>query len=111
MGPAPSVFVSIMLHTAKLAPFHIQHQQVVTAVLGCTQFGVPLYGGTLVGQVVYLKGNAKGCNIFEKRLPATELPTILLVDRGGAQHPLCTHVLATEPAEIFMQHVYVKMLL
>ncbi|KAK9840728.1 hypothetical protein WJX81_000565 [Elliptochloris bilobata] len=45
-------------------------------------FGVPLYGGTLVGQVVYVQGNAKGCSLFEKRLPATELPTILLVDRG-----------------------------
>lgn len=72
---------------------------------------MPLYGGTLVGQVVYLKGNAKGCNIFEKRLPATELPTILLVDRGGAQHPLCTRALAKQPAEIFMEDVYIKMLL
>ena len=52
------------------------------------QFGVPLYGGTLVGQVVYQQGNAKGCDIFEKKLPATELPTILLVDRGGAPYSL-----------------------
>ena len=52
------------------------------------QFGVPLYGGTLVGQVVYEQGNAKGCDVFEKKLPATELPTILLVDRGGAPYNL-----------------------
>ncbi len=46
---------------------------------------MPLYGGALVGQVVYMAGNAKGCEVFAKRLPATELPTILLVERGGAQ--------------------------
>ena len=60
------------------------------------QFGVPLYGGTLVGQVVYVPGNAKGCDIFEKKLTATELPTILLVDRGGAPNkPLLFRVCNT----------------
>lgn len=35
-----------------------------------------------------MKGNAKGCEVFDKRLPATELPTILLVERGGARRGL-----------------------
>ncbi len=60
-------------------------------MLRAAQFGVPLYGGALVGQVVYMKGNAKGCEVFEKRLPATELPTILLVERGGAQRRCPQH--------------------
>lgn len=51
-------------------------------------FGVPQYGGTLVGTVVYPKANQKACKEFEavglsfKSKPGG-LPTFLLVDRGG----------------------------
>ncbi|CAI0423774.1 unnamed protein product [Linum tenue] len=50
-------------------------------------FGVPQYGGTLVGTVVYPKSNQKGCKSFHdfdlsfKSKPGG-LPTFLLLDRG-----------------------------
>ena len=54
------------------------------------QFGVPLYGGTLTGAVVYagsLPGAADGlgCKEYGQPLPTqpSGLPTVLLVDRGG----------------------------
>ncbi|KAK9804303.1 hypothetical protein WJX72_005862 [[Myrmecia] bisecta] len=47
-------------------------------------FGVPLYGASLVGELVYLTANDKGCSVFDKHLTgkAGNLPVILLVDRG-----------------------------
>lgn len=51
-------------------------------------FGVPQYGGTLVGNVMYPKSNKKSCNnfsdfdIFYKSKPGGR-PVFLLVDRGG----------------------------
>lgn len=51
-------------------------------------FGIPQYGGTMLGVVVYPKANQKGCKSFEdfdlsfKSKPGS-LPTFLLVDRGG----------------------------
>ena len=51
-------------------------------------FGVPQYGGTLVGTVFYPKANQKACKGFEdfdisfKSKPGG-LPTFLLADRGG----------------------------
>ena len=51
-------------------------------------FGVPQYGGSLVGTVVYPKANLGACKIFDdfdisfKSRPGG-LPTLLLVDRGG----------------------------
>ena len=51
-------------------------------------FGVPQYGGTLVGKVVYPKANHKACKSFDdvdisfKSKPGG-LPTFLLADRGG----------------------------
>uniref|UniRef100_A0A0E0BN06 Uncharacterized protein n=1 Tax=Oryza glumipatula TaxID=40148 RepID=A0A0E0BN06_9ORYZ len=53
-------------------------------------FGVPQYGGTMVGVVAYPKANKKACKSFDdfdisyKAKPGS-LPTFLLVDRGG-QH-------------------------
>ncbi|KAF6143041.1 hypothetical protein GIB67_041109 [Kingdonia uniflora] len=50
-------------------------------------FGVPQYGGTLVGTVAYPKANQKACKGFDeldisfKSKPGS-LPTFLLVDRG-----------------------------
>ena len=51
-------------------------------------FGVPQYGGTMVGFVAYPKANRKACKSFDdfdisyKAKPGA-FPTFLLVDRGG----------------------------
>lgn len=51
-------------------------------------FGVPQYGGTMVGTVIYPKANKKACKSFEgfdisfKTKPGG-LPVFLLADRGG----------------------------
>ena len=51
-------------------------------------FGIPQYGGSMAGTVVYPKDNRKGCQKFEdsgisfKSKPGA-LPTFVLVDRGG----------------------------
>ncbi|KAK9697141.1 hypothetical protein RND81_08G017600 [Saponaria officinalis] len=50
-------------------------------------FGIPQYGGTLAGTVVYPKDNRKGCKEFSdfsisfKKKPGA-LPTFVLLDRG-----------------------------
>lgn len=51
-------------------------------------FGVPQYGGTLVGTVVYPKSNQKACKSFSDfdisfKSQAGRLPTFVLIDRGG----------------------------
>lgn len=46
------------------------------------QFGVPLYGGALTGEIVYMENNKMGCNVFQKPLVPVNLPVFLLVDRG-----------------------------
>lgn len=51
-------------------------------------FGVPQYGGTLVGTVVYPQSNQKACKSFDdfgvsfKSKPG-RLPVFVLADRGG----------------------------
>lgn len=50
-------------------------------------FGVPKYGGTMIGTVVYPRdNNQKGCRSFDdipfKTKPGS-FPTFLLIDRGG----------------------------
>ncbi|GFZ05929.1 similar to VACUOLAR SORTING RECEPTOR 6 [Actinidia rufa] len=50
-------------------------------------FGVPDYGGSMVGSVVYANKGSFGCNPFDGDKPfksKTHLPTILVLDRGGA---------------------------
>ncbi len=54
------------------------------------QFGVPLYGGTLTGAVVYAGSlprapDGLGCKEYGQPLPKlpSGLPAVLLVDRGG----------------------------
>ena len=50
------------------------------------QFGVPLYGATLVGEVVHMSDNEKGCSRFSQNLVGkqNDLPVVALVHRGGA---------------------------
>lgn len=51
-------------------------------------FGVPQYGGTMVGSIFYPKSNQKGCRNFQdadiswKNKPGG-IPVFLLADRGG----------------------------
>ncbi|CAK9181165.1 unnamed protein product [Ilex paraguariensis] len=51
-------------------------------------FGIPSYGGSMAGTVVYPKENRKGCKSFDDfgisfKSKSGALPTFLLVDRGG----------------------------
>ena len=49
-------------------------------------FGLPDYGGFLVGSVVYPEKGSHGCQPFEGDKPfrfRSSRPTILLLDRGG----------------------------
>ncbi|KAF8377638.1 hypothetical protein HHK36_031020 [Tetracentron sinense] len=50
-------------------------------------FGIPQYGGSMAGTVVYPKQNQKGCKVFDEfgisfKTKAGALPTFALVDRG-----------------------------
>lgn len=51
-------------------------------------FGIPQYGGSMAGTVIYPKDNKKGCKDFSdfsisfKKKPG-QLPTFVLLDRGG----------------------------
>lgn len=50
-------------------------------------FGLPDYGGFLIGAVVYPDSKTDGCSAFGKTFnPKFPRPTILLLDRGGKQH-------------------------
>lgn len=51
-------------------------------------FGVPQYGGSMAGTVVYPKENGKGCEVFDQfglsfKSKLGALPNFVLVDRGG----------------------------
>lgn len=49
-------------------------------------FGVPDYGGSMVGSIVYPQKGASGCSVFDGDKPfrsKSPRPTILLLDRGG----------------------------
>lgn len=48
-------------------------------------FGIPQYGGSMAGNVVYPKDNSKGCKDFDSSFKSRPgaLPTILLLDRGS----------------------------
>lgn len=57
-------------------------------------FGVPQYGGTMVGIAVYPKANKKACKSFDEfdisfKSKPGGFPTFLLVDRGGERSCLC----------------------
>ncbi|KAL6528561.1 Vacuolar-sorting receptor 2 [Orobanche minor] len=59
-------------------------------------FGVPQYGGTMVGSVFYPKSNQKGCHAYQdiadhvswKNKPAGGIPVFLLADRGDCYFTL-----------------------
>jgi len=56
-------------------------------------FGIPDYGGFMLGSVVYPEKGSTGCQAFEGDKPFKAKfprPTILLLDRGGMQIELST---------------------
>lgn len=56
-------------------------------------FGIPDYGGFMLGSVVYPEKGSNGCEAFEGDKPFKSKfprPTILLLDRGGMQIELTT---------------------
>ncbi|XWS35420.1 hypothetical protein CRYUN_Cryun21dG0124700 [Craigia yunnanensis] len=90
------ICVSILLWGNCLGRFVVEKNslkvtspELIKGVYECAigNFGVPQYGGTLVGTVVYPKANLGACKIFDdfdisfKSKPGG-LPTFLLVDRG-----------------------------
>jgi hypothetical protein len=61
------------------------------------QFGVPNYGGSLTGQLVYVPSNAQACSPFAESLAKDLTPgqvPVALLDRGG-----CTFVTKTAHAQ------------
>lgn len=48
-------------------------------------FGIPQYGGSMAGTVVYPKNNQKGCKEFDDsfKAKAGAMPNFVLLDRGG----------------------------
>jgi len=49
-------------------------------------FGIPNYGGYIVGSLVYPEKGSHGCQVFEGDKPfkfQSHRPTIVLLDRGG----------------------------
>lgn len=50
-------------------------------------FGIPQYGGSMAGTVVYPKRNSNGCDEFGDgasfRAKPGALPIFVLIDRGG----------------------------
>jgi hypothetical protein len=68
-----------------LAPEHIRGHH--DAAIG--NFGVPDYGGTLTGVVIYPDKKATGCDDFDAKFKSkSRRPVILLLDRGGT----CTSI-------------------
>jgi hypothetical protein len=55
-------------------------------------FGIPQYGGSMAGAVVYPKDNSNACDDFDGKHPFRAkpgaMPTFLLVDRGGERPPI-----------------------
>uniref|UniRef100_A0A0E0LEE1 Uncharacterized protein n=1 Tax=Oryza punctata TaxID=4537 RepID=A0A0E0LEE1_ORYPU len=78
--PAMGRFVVEKSSVRVLSPEHIRGHH--DAAIG--NFGVPDYGGTLTGVVVYPDKKATGCVEFDAKLKSkSRRPVILLLDRGG----------------------------
>lgn len=61
-------------------------------------FGIPQYGGSMAGTVVYPKENTKGCKGFDEygisfKSKIGALPTFVVVDRGGTHVSYWTNLL------------------
>lgn len=67
-----------------LAPFDMRSKH--DGAIG--NFGVPDYGGSMVGSVIYPQKGSFGCEPFvgDKPFKSRSTPNVLLLDRGGI-HP------------------------
>ena len=78
--PARGRFVVEKSSVRVLAPEHIRGHH--DAAIG--NFGVPRYGGTLTGVVLYPDAKATGCAQFPAKFKSKSgRPVVLLLDRGG----------------------------
>jgi hypothetical protein len=78
--PVQGRFVVEKSSVRVLAPEHIRGHH--DAAIG--NFGVPDYGGTLTGVVLYPDAKATGCAEFPRKFKSKSgRPVILLLDRGG----------------------------
>lgn len=52
------------------------------------QFGVPLYGASMLGEVLRSTDNSLACEPFQNAVsqPSHGLPPLLLAERGGKSH-------------------------
>lgn len=81
MRPASGRFVVEKESITVIAPESIEGRQDASIA----NFGVPNYGGTLTGVVIYPDKGRNGCNAFDGDpfRSKSKRPVILLVDRGG----------------------------
>lgn len=66
-----------------ISPYDLRSSKHDAAI---ANFGVPGYGGSMIGSVVYPSNASFGCNPFDGDKPfksKSSHPTILLLDRGG----------------------------
>ncbi|KAI3903267.1 hypothetical protein MKW98_031921 [Papaver atlanticum] len=95
------VFYMMMLMSLTMARFVVEKNSLTitspdsikgTHDSAVANFGVPQYGGSMAGTVVYPKENQKGCNEFDKisfhKNSAGGLPTFVLLDRGDCYFTL-----------------------
>lgn len=84
IGSASGRFIVEKSSVRVLSPVHIRgHHDAAIA-----NFGVPDYGGTMTGVIVYPDKGATGCEPFKSTgsfKSRTKRPVILLLDRGGNQ--------------------------
>lgn len=114
MGVAFAVFVAALVF-AEAQQFQVETQGLVITEPGgiaghyesaLGDFGLPLYGGSLLGNIKYPKDNSEGCESFPEGLfVGNGVPIIALLDRGGcyfvekafkAQQAGATAVLVTD---------------
>ncbi|KAF7146664.1 hypothetical protein RHSIM_Rhsim04G0121500 [Rhododendron simsii] len=87
------VFIWFVLHESCVGRFVVEKNSLKVTSPGSLRdvyecaignFGVPQYGGTMVGTVIYPKSNQRGCKGFDDSFKSNPggLPIFLLADRG-----------------------------
>lgn len=95
------VFIWFLLYESCMGRFVVEKNSLkvtspgsLRGVYECAigNFGVPQYGGTMVGTVIYPKSNQKGCKSFDHSFKSKPggLPIFLLADRGECYFTLKT---------------------
>jgi hypothetical protein len=73
-------------------------------------FGLPNYGGYIVGSLVYPQKGSNGCDVFEGDKPfkfRSYRPTIVLLDRGGICFFSCFFSQPLSSLTFFVYHVQI----